>query len=151
MLMETVRSVPRNKNCYKTHQPYKCSRSFLSASKSAEQSKDHAPMKPQMNTYQHKFPIGCRQMQGSRCCHRSLDRKSRKDMTGHHNSAKPQTQHGDKNADIDDHLHYPQQCIFSFEQTPIPPDVQNVMQQKQYEHFCSKPLMKFLPGNLIGH
>lgn len=74
-----------------------------------------------------------------------------KDMAGHDDSAISKTKHGNEYAKINDCLQNTQQLIFSLEQIAIPPDVEDMMCDKQKQHPGTEPLMKLLPGDLICH
>lgn len=81
--------------------------------------------------------------------HWPVNGKRCKHMAGHDNSAVSKTEHGNEYAEINDCLHNAQQLVFSLEQIAIPPDVEDVVRNKQ-DH-GAKPLMKLLPGDLICH
>lgn len=84
-------------------------------------------------------------------CHGTADRKSSKHMPGHDDAAVPETEHGNKDAEINGCLHDPQQSVFSFEQIAVPPDIQDIVCDEQHKHPSPKPLMKHLASDLIAH
>ena len=90
-------------------------------------------------------------MHSSRRCHGPADGKGGKHVPGHNDTAVSKTEHGNKDAEINGCLYEPQQSVFSFEQITVPPDVQDIVCDEQHKHPCPKPLMKHLPGDLIGH
>ena len=70
-------------------------------------------------------------MHTSRSGHWPAYGKRCKDMSGHDDSAISKTKYGNEYAEINDCLYNAQQLIFSLEQITIPPDVEDVMCDKQ--------------------
>lgn len=57
-------------------------------------------------------------------------------MTGHNNSAVSKTEHGNKDAEINDCLYDPQQSIFPFKQITVPLDIQDIVRNEQLKLSC---------------
>lgn len=79
----------------------------------------------------------------------AMDRQKGEYMAGKDNATDQGTQHGDQDQRCENRLHNPQSRVLSTEQIFDPFPVEDMMQDKQYKHTHSNPLMRRLSSNLL--
>lgn len=83
--------------------------------------------------------------------HSTVNAQKGKYCSGHHDTAEHQADHGKEKQKIYNRLYHAKHRVFSFDKVPIPPYIQNMVQNEQYKHNSSNPLVRGFSNKHIRH
>ena len=104
-----------------------------------------------MQAHEDEPPVRGGHVQKTGKAHPAPNGESREHIVGEDDPADHQARHGQKHQQVDHQLQNPDGVIFSPKEAPVPASVQDMVEEEQDKHPCSRPLMGEVSPELVAH